>query len=223
MIKKKTRPNIYGEQVTNTKQVTSDSEQEVQTEVYEYDINSAEYLFKQAEHGFNVDDEVIYLHGPVKDGETLYNIMYAIRIILRYRTEEEKDRPITISLNSPGGDICEMNGIIDYIQSLPFKVNVVCRGQAVSAGAWILACATGIRAMSRNSTMMLHEGTYEMQDKFHSIKSTVDYFNHVEEVSCQMLAEKTGIEASFWKEKCKLDWYLTAEEALKLKLIDKII
>ena len=222
MIQRKTKQNIYGERLTssNVQEVNDESSQ---TEVYEYDINSAEYLFKQAEHGFNVDDEVIYLHGPVKDGETLYNIMYAVRIILRYRAEEDKDKPITISLNSPGGDIFEMNGIIDYIQSLPFKVNVVCRGQAISAGAWILACATGIRAMSKNSTMMLHEGTYEMQDKFHNMKSSLDYFNHLETLGCQMLADKTGIEASFWKEKCKLDWYLTAEEALKLKLIDKII
>jgi ATP-dependent Clp protease protease subunit len=222
MIQKKTKTNIYGERITSNN-VQEVNDEATQTEVYDYDINSAEYLFKQAEHGFNVDDEVIYLHGPVKDGETLYNIMYAVRIILRYRAEEDKDKPITISLNSPGGDIFEMNGIIDYIQSLPFKVNVVCRGQAISAGAWILACATGIRAMSKNSTMMLHEGTYEMQDKFHNMKSSLDYFNHLETLGCQMLADKTGIEASFWKEKCKLDWYLTAEEALKLKLIDKII
>ena len=222
MIQRKTKQNIYGERLASSN-VQEVNDETTQTEVYEYDINSAEYLFKQAEHGFNVDDEVIYLHGPVKDGETLYNIMYAVRIILRYRAEEDKDKPITISLNSPGGDIFEMNGIIDYIQSLPFKVNVVCRGQAISAGAWILACATGIRAMSKNSTMMLHEGTYEMQDKFHNMKSSLDYFNHLETLGCQMLADKTGIEASFWKEKCKLDWYLTAEEALKLKLIDKII
>lgn len=222
MIQRKTKTNIYGERITSNN-VQEVNDEATQTEVYDYDINSAEYLFKQAEHGFNVDDEVIYLHGPVKDGETLYNIMYAVRIILRYRAEEDKDKPMTISLNSPGGDIFEMNGIIDYIQSLPFKVNVVCRGQAISAGAWILACATGIRAMSKNSTMMLHEGTYEMQDKFHNMKSSLDYFNHLETLGCQMLADKTGIESSFWKEKCKLDWYLTAEEALKLKLIDKII
>jgi ATP-dependent Clp protease protease subunit len=222
MIQKKTKQNIYGERITSSN-VQEAIDESSQTEVYDYDINSAEYLFKQAEHGFNVDDEVIYLHGPVKDGETLYNIMYAVRIILRYRAEEDKDKPMTISLNSPGGDIFEMNGIIDYIQSLPFKVNVVCRGQAISAGAWILACATGIRAMSKNSTMMIHEGSYEMQDKFHNMKSSLDYFNHLETLGCQMLADKTGIEASFWKEKCKLDWYLTAEEALKLKLIDKII
>ena len=222
MIQRKTKQNIYGERITSSN-IQEVNDEATQTEVYDYDINSAEYLFKQAEHGFNVDDEVIYLHGPVKDGETLYNIMYAVRIILRYRAEEDKDKPITISLNSPGGDIFEMNGIIDYIQSLPFKVNVVCRGQAISAGAWILACATGIRAMSKNSTMMIHEGTYEMQDKFHNMKSSLDYFNHLEVLGCQMLADKTGIEASFWKEKCKLDWYMTAEEALKLKLIDKII
>lgn len=189
----------------------------------EFDINTPEYLFKQIEYGFNIDDEVIYIHGPIKDGETLYNIMTAIRIFTKYRTEEDKEKPITISLNSGGGDIFEMNGIIDYIQTLPFKVNVVCRGQACSAAAWLLAMGTGIRAMSKYSTMMLHEGFYSMEDKFHSMKSSMDYFNHLESVGMQMLTDKTGIETEFWKEKCKVDWYLTAEEALKLKLIDKIL
>ena len=189
----------------------------------EFDINTPEYLFKQIEYGFNIDDEVIYIHGPIKDGETLYNIMTAIRIFTKYRTEEEKEKPVTISLNSGGGDIFEMNGIIDYIQTLPFKVNVVCRGQACSAAAWLLAMGTGIRAMSKYSTMMLHEGFYSMEDKFHSMKSSMDYFNHLESVGMQMLTDKTGIETEFWKEKCKVDWYLTAEDALKLKLIDKIL
>ena len=189
----------------------------------EFDINTPEYLFKQIEYGFNIDDEVIYIHGPIKDGETLYNIMTAIRIFTKYRTEEEKEKPVTISLNSGGGDIFEMNGIIDYIQTLPFKVNVVCRGQACSAAAWLLAMGTGIRAMSKYSTMMLHEGFYSMEDKFHSMKSSMDYFNHLESIGMQMLTDKTGIETEFWKEKCKVDWYLTAEDALKLKLIDKIL
>jgi ATP-dependent Clp protease, protease subunit len=224
MIPRKSGKNIYGEAIDNSK--TENTQKETDTaydDSYEYDINSAEYLFKQIEYGFNVNQEIIYLHTPIKDGETLYSIMTAINIFLHYRTEEDANRPITISLNSPGGDIYEMNGIIDYINSLPFKVNIVCRGQAISAAAWILACGTGVRAMSKHSTLMLHEGTYEMQDKFHNMKSSLDYFNHLEVLGYQMLADKTGIEASFWKDKCKLDWYITAEEALKLKLIDKII
>ena len=149
--------------------------------------------------------------------------MTAIRVFTKYRTEEEKNDPVTISLNSPGGDIYEMNGIIDYINSLSFKVNVVCRGQAISAGAWILAMGTGLRAMSKYSTLMLHEGSYSMDDKFHNMKTSLEHFKHLEMIGYKMLEEKTGIESKFWEDKCKQDWYLTAEESLTLKLIDKII
>jgi ATP-dependent protease ClpP protease subunit len=116
-----------------------------------------------------------------------------------------------------------MNGIIDYINSLSFKVNVVCRGQAISAGAWILAMGTGLRAMSKYSTLMLHEGSYSMDDKFHNMKTSLEHFKNLEMIGYKMLEEKTGIESKFWEDKCKQDWYLTAEEALTLKLIDKII
>ena len=171
----------------------------------------------------NDTNEIIYLHGPIKGNETLYSIMTAIRVFTKYRTEEEKNDPVTISLNSPGGDIYEMNGIIDYINSLSFKVNVVCRGQAISAGAWILAMGTGLRAMSKYSTLMLHEGSYSMDDKFHNMKTSLEHFKNLEMIGYKMLEEKTGIESKFWEDKCKQDWYLTAEEALTLKLIDKII
>jgi ATP-dependent protease ClpP protease subunit len=195
----------------------------IEVDESDYDINAPEYLFKQIDYGFNIDDEVIYIHGFIKGSETLYSIMTAVRLITKYRTEEEKNNPITISLNSPGGDIYEMNGIIDYINSLAFKVNVVCRGQACSAAAWILAMATGVRAMSKYSTLMLHEGSYSMEDKFHNMKASLDHFKDLEVIGYKMLEEKTGIESKFWEEKCKIDWYVTAEEALKLKLIDKII
>lgn len=219
----KNKNNIYGESI----QVKSTEENDELVSSYTYgddfDINTPEYLFKQIEYGINVDNEVIYLHGEIKSNETLYNIMQAINIFTKYRSEEDVNKPITISLNSGGGDIFEMYGIIDYINSLPMKVNVVCRGQACSAAAWILAMGTGVRAMSKYSTLMLHEGFYSMEDKFHSMKSSMDYFNHLELVGMQMLKDKTGIDVEFWKEQCKVDWYLTAEEALKLKLIDKII
>ena len=223
MYKKAKKYNPYTE--NNTNQLNDQTSVSEVTEGYEsdYDINTPEYLFKQIDYGFNVDDEIIYLHGPIKGNETLYSIMTAIRVFTKYRTEEEKNDPVTISLNSPGGDIYEMNGIIDYINSLSFKVNVVCRGQAISAGAWILAMGTGLRAMSKYSTLMLHEGSYSMDDKFHNMKTSLEHFKNLEMIGYKMLEEKTGIESKFWEDKCKQDWYLTAEEALTLKLIDKII
>jgi ATP-dependent Clp protease protease subunit len=214
--------NIYGEPKA-PEPIFNESSSETEYFESDYDINTPEYLFKQIEYGINIDNEVIYLHGQIKSCETLYNIMQAVNLFTKYRTPENINNPITISLNSEGGDIFEMYGIIDYLNSLSFKVNIVCRGQACSAAAWILAMGTGIRAMSKYSTLMLHEGFYSMEDKFHSMKSSMNYFNHLETVGIEMLKTKTGIETEFWKENCKVDWYLTAEEALKLKLIDKII
>ena len=213
--------SIYNENIHSSNEEMDMTEM---TEIEsDFDINSPEYLFKQVDYGINIDNEIIYLHGPIVNCETLYNIMQAINIITRYRLPEEANKPISISINSGGGDVLEMLGIIDYLATLPMKVNIICRGQACSAAAWILVTATGIRAMSKNSTLMLHEGTYSIEDKFNSMKSSIGYFGYLEEVGYKMLTDKTKIEESFWREKCKVDWYLTAEEALKIKLIDKII
>lgn len=222
LVNKNKNKNIYGEPISK-EGVSKKDVTEIAYMEGDYDINTPEYLFKQIEYGIHFDNEVIYLHGPIKSCETLYNIMQAVNLFTKYRTEEDAKNPITVSLNSEGGDIFEMYGIIDYFNSLSFKVNIVCRGQACSAAAWILAMGTGIRAMSKHSTLMLHEGFYSMEDKFHSMKSSMAYFNHLETVGIEMLTTKTGIDSSFWRENCKVDWYLTAEEALKLKLIDKII
>jgi ATP-dependent Clp protease protease subunit len=214
----KNKKNIYNEP---TQPSTVDSFTNI--EETDYDINSPEYLFKQIDYGFNLDNEIIYLHGEIKGQETLYSIMQSVNIIMRYREQEREKEPISISINSTGGDVFEMFAIIDYIQTLSVPVNIVCRGQACSAAAWILTMGTGVRAMSKHSTLMLHEGFYSIEDKFHSVKSSLSYFDFLEDVGYKMLEEKTGTPASFWKEKCRVDWYLTPDEALNLKLIDKII
>ena len=65
--------------------------------------------------------------------------MIRVRRVLKYRqsTNYKGDikAPINLMINSPGGDIYEMFGIIDYIESLDVKVNTICRGRAFSAAA----------------------------------------------------------------------------------------
>ena len=186
----------------------------------DFDINSPEYLFKQREHNINIDTLTYYLHSSIVDCETLYEIQSAFNIIEKYNPELEE---INVQINSPGGDIYEMYGIIDFFNSRKYKVNVSCFGQACSAGAWILCCTTGKRSLGRYSTIMLHEGSYSVNDKFNVIKDTFGHLEYLEEIGYQMLFEKTGIDIDFWKEKCKKDYFLTAKQALELNLIDEII
>jgi ATP-dependent protease ClpP protease subunit len=93
------------------------------------------------------DDSVIYLTTEI-DETTLTDLMIRIRAILKNRPEEKADEPVNIVINSPGGNFFEMFGIIDYFESLSVKVNTICRGQAMSAAAVILALGTAVSPIS---------------------------------------------------------------------------
>lgn len=73
-------------------------------------------LYREIEFGFSVDDSLIYFHGDVMLGN-LFDIVSKCRVILQNR-EENDTSPITILINSNGGDVYEALGIIDYIQTL---------------------------------------------------------------------------------------------------------
>ena len=126
-------------------------------------------------------------------------------------------------INSPGGDVYEMFGIIDYIESLDIKVNTICRGRAMSAAAVILACGTGNRMMSKRSTVMFHQSSSFMGGKMSDITAYLDNIKSLEVLIYSMLAEKTKKDADWWREKMRNDMFLTAEELLEIGVIDQII
>jgi ATP-dependent Clp endopeptidase proteolytic subunit ClpP len=171
-------------------------------------------------------DSVIYLDTEIME-HTLIDFIIKVRSILEYRTTEkyegEKDAPINLILNSPGGDIHEMLGLIDYINTLNVKVNIICRGKALSAAAIILVCATGQRMVSKNSTIMFHQASSFVSGKLSDITATIEYVKKIESDLYALLAEKTNCEASWWEGHMKSDLFLTAQEALDIGVIDTII
>ena len=171
-------------------------------------------------------DSVIYLDTEIMEG-TLMDFIIKVRSILDYRTIEsykgEADAPINLILNSPGGDIHEMLGVIDYVNTLNVKVNIICRGKALSAAAIILVCATGQRMVSKNSTIMFHQASSFISGKLSDITATIEYVKKIETDLYALLAEKTKKEASWWEVHMKSDLFLTASEALNLGVIDQII
>lgn len=178
-------------------------------------------LYREIEFGFSIEDSLIYFHGDVMLGN-LFDLVSKCRIILQNR-EENDASPITILINSNGGDVYEALGIIDYIQSLPVLVNVIARGRAMSAAALILCCATGLRGASSNTTIMVHEASAEIFGKSGDIKANADHIDILEEEFYKLLASKSNQDEDFWRKACRKDFYMTAEKALELGLIDKII
>ena len=179
-----------------------------------------EALHNQLGTLLDYEDSVIFINDEINDN-TLTDFIIRMRSLLQHR--KDKSAPVNLMINSPGGDVYEMFGIIDYIESLDVKVNTICRGRAMSAAAVILTCGTGTRMMSKRSTVMFHQSSSFMGGKMSDITAYLDNIKSLEVLIYNMLAEKTKKDAAWWKEKMRNDMFLTADELLEIGVIDQII
>lgn len=179
-----------------------------------------EALHNQLATLVDYEDSIIFLNDEIND-TTLTDLIIRMRSLLQNR--KDKEAPVNLMINSPGGDVHEMLGIIDYIESLNVKVNTICRGRAFSAAAIILACGTGSRMMSRRSTVMFHQSSSFLGGKMSDISAYLDNVKNIEKSIYDILADKTNKDQAWWKDNMKSDLYLTAEQLKEYNVIDTII
>lgn len=168
------------------------------------------------------EDSVIYLNDDISQ-TTLVDFMIKVRAIISNRSDSNKDDPINLIINSDGGDIYDMLGIIDYIDSLSLKVNTICRGKALSAAAIILTCGTGTRMMSKRSTVMFHQSSSFLSGKMSDISAYLDNIKTLEATVYNLLEIKTKKDANWWKSQMKTDTFLSPETLVEYGVIDQII
>jgi len=177
--------------------------------------------WEESDRGVWVPESVVYLVGEIGD-YTLFDFMTRLRTVIRERDEQYSKEAINLIINSPGGDVSEMFGMIDFMDLIDTKVNTICRGSAQSAAAIILACGTGKRAASKHSTIMFHQGSTFSQGKLSDVRAGLEYSKDIEAKIYKLLADKTKKDAKWWEDKMKSDFYVSAEEALNLGVIDVI-
>lgn len=137
------------------------------------------------------------------------------------------DKPITIILNSPGGDVYHGLAIYDAIKACKNHVTIIVYGMAMSMGAWVLQAADD-RIVAPNSRVMIHYGNTSHEG--HS-KSALIWAKEEERVNKKMediflekiLEKKPVFTRKELQELLNFDTVLTAEEAVDLGLADKIL
>jgi ATP-dependent Clp protease protease subunit len=136
--------------------------------------------------------------------------------------------PITILMNSNGGDCDQGMSIYEAIRLCKSHVTVKVIGQVQSMAAWILQIADH-RIMSKNSRLMVHTGTMGLSDDHpENNKKWMKQWEKDEIIFEDILLEKIKLKhIDFTRKKIKdmlrFDTILTPEEALELGLIDEII
>jgi ATP-dependent Clp protease, protease subunit len=168
----------------------------------------------------HIETRTIYI-GDEDEGVNQVTARNAVKA-LHLMCAQDREKPITIYLNSFGG--CWFNGIAVYdaIKNCPAHVDCYVIGSAMSMGSIILQAADR-RLIYPHGTVMVHDG-YEtrVDDIPRTFQNWAEYSKRSQQMMYDIYAKRSGKPASFWRKKCSADLILTAKEALSLGLVDEI-
>ncbi len=164
-------------------------------------------------------DRIIFLGEPIDD-----HVANTIIAQLLFLEAENPKEDIKIYINSPGGSVTSALALYDTIQYMKCDVATICIGQAASAAAVLLASGTkGKRYSLPNARVLIHQvmGGAEGQQKDVEIqaKEMLRIKNQLNEI----LSRHTGQSIKKIEQDTDRDYFMTAEEAKKYGLVDKII
>ena len=135
-----------------------------------------------------------------------------------------KNKEISIYINSPGGECEAALGIYDMMQFITAPIKTICVGRACSAAADLLASGSpGKRLASPNSEIMIHSVQAELSGSNKEIQEEAARLRKFHKRSIELLALHTGQSFERISKDCEKDKYMTAEEALEYGIIDKIL
>ena len=164
-------------------------------------------------------ERVIFLVGEVNDNTA--NLIVAQLLFLE---SENPDKDISLYINSPGGSVTAGLAMYDTMQFIKPDVSTLCTGFAASMGAFLLAAgAKGKRLCLPNSRVMIHQvsGGFRGQASDIAIhaKETLFLKNRLNEI----MAKHTGQPIETVEKDTDRDNFLSAEEAQKYGIIDRIL
>ncbi len=165
-----------------------------------------------------LEDRIIFLTGEINDLSA--DIVIAQLIYLEGK-DPEKD--ISLYINSPGGSVTSGMAIYDTMNYIKCDVSTICVGMAASMGAFLLSSgAKGKRFSLPNSEIMIHQPLGGAQGQASDIKIQADHIMKIKDRMNRILSANTSQPLKKIEKDVDRDNYMTAEEALKYGLIDKI-
>lgn len=166
-----------------------------------------------------LEDRIIFLGDAIDSA--VANTVIAQLLFLE---KVDPKKPITMYVNSPGGHVTAGLAIYDTMQYIKPDVITVSVGLSASMGSIILAGgAKGKRYALKHSEIMIHQPLGGAEGQATDIRIAAEHIIKTGERLYKILAEHTGQDIETIRKDCDRDNYMTAEEALKYGLIDKIL
>ena len=164
-------------------------------------------------------DRIIFL------GETIDEHIASLVVAqLLFLEAEDPDKDINIYINSPGGSVTAGMAIYDTMQDIKPEVSTICVGMAASMGAFLLSAGQkGKRYALPNAEIMIHQPLGGVQGQAEDIKIHAEWILKTREKLNRILSENTGQPLNTIARDTDRDNFMSAEEAMRYGLIDKVI
>lgn len=151
------------------------------------------------------------------------SVSTAIRCLLHLQKEDQQ-LPITLYINSPGGEVQSGLALYDVMQAVSCPIHTVCLGMAASMAA-LLFIAGDQREMLPHSRAMIHDPLIGggIGGSALSVKARADDLMRIRDITAQVISQHTGMNLEEVFELTAKDTYFEAEEAIANGMADRII
>lgn len=171
-------------------------------------------------------ERVIYIGSSEMGESEEAGLDYALaQNIIRslFYIDKQKEANILLIINCIGGQCEHAFALYDAIFMCKNHISGLVLGQAYSsASIFLQSCDT--RYMAQNAMMLIHYGSAEINRETNSqLQSDIKYYEWSANRMYDIYASKSKLSKSKIKALCDQDTYFSAEEALEVGLIDKII
>ena len=164
-------------------------------------------------------DRIIFLGEAIDE-----HIASLVVAQLLFLEAEDPDKDINIYINSPGGSVTAGMAIYDTMQYIKPQVSTICVGMAASMGAFLLSAGQkGKRYALPNAEIMIHQPLGGVQGQAEDIKIHAEWILKTREKLNRILSANTGQPLNIIARDTDRDNFMSAEEAMKYGLIDKVI
>jgi ATP-dependent Clp protease, protease subunit len=137
---------------------------------------------------------------------------------------ENPDKDISLYINSPGGSVTAGLAMYDTMQFIRPNVATLCTGFAASMGAFLLAAGEkGKRACLPNSRVMIHQVSGGFRGQASDIAIHAKETMFLKQRLNEIMAKHTGQDIATVEKDTDRDNFLSAEEAQKYGIIDRIL
>lgn len=128
---------------------------------------------------------------------------------------------IVVRINSPGGMLKDGIAIANAFAQHPSHIITRVDGMAASAAS-IIAVGGDVCEMMNGSEMMIHDVLVNFAGNASDCREMADWLDRQSENVAEMYARKAGGAASEWRERMLAETWMFANEAVELKLADRV-